>query len=139
MLLVKTFTERDHKILDKAINGFIAENAIEDIIDIKFSTTLDSGHNSCCMSAMLIYRKKSSPKWNANLCANSPGRGQFYSINFEDGNHGMVLAKLDGTYTPDCKLTEEYTNKVFTTMDDAVEALYENISCEAQEGKQEFE
>ncbi len=72
--------------------------------------------------------EKNVPKWSADFAANSVGTGQVYSVNFEDGNHGMVLIRLNNTFTPLCKLTKAYPSKIFTTMDDAVEALYASIS-----------
>lgn len=72
--------------------------------------------------------EKNVPKWSSEFGANSVGTGQIYSIYFEDGNHGMVLIRLNNTFTPLCKLTKDYPSKVFITMDDAVEALYASIS-----------
>ena len=72
--------------------------------------------------------EKDIPKWSTDFAANSVGRGKVYIVYFEDGNQGMVLHRLNNTYTPLCKLTEIYTSKIFTRMDDAIEALYASIS-----------
>ena len=72
--------------------------------------------------------EKDIPKWSTEFAANSVGTGQVYSVNFEDGNNGMVLHRLNNTYKPLCKLTEKYTSMTFATLDDAVEALYASIS-----------
>ncbi len=72
--------------------------------------------------------EKNVPKWSATFGANSVGSGQVYVIYFEDGNHGMVLVRLNNTYTPLCKLTKEHKSKIYTSIDDAVEALYASIS-----------
>ena len=62
MVKVKTFVNRDgnclhHENLDNSINKFIAENGIDDIIDIKYSTSAagDSAYYYWKASAMLIY------------------------------------------------------------------------------------
>jgi hypothetical protein len=91
----------------------------ENKLSVKVSITSKDG--------IQVFVEKNIPKWSANFGANSVGNGQVYVIHFEDGNHGMVLDRLNNTYTPLCKLTKEYTSKTFTTMDDAVEALYASI------------
>lgn len=91
----------------------------ESKLSVKVSITSKDG--------IQVFVEKNIPKWSANFGANSVGNGQVYVIYFEDGNHGMVLDRLNNTYTPLCKLTKEYTSKTFTTMDDAVEALYASI------------
>ena len=91
----------------------------EDKLSVKVCITTKDG--------ILVFVEKNIPKWSAEFGANSVGTGQAYSINFEDGNHGMVLVRLNNTYTPLCKMTEEYMSKIFLTMDDAVEALYASI------------
>lgn len=92
----------------------------ENKLSVKVSITSKDG--------IQVFVEKNIPKWSANFGANSVGNGQVYVIHFEDGNHGMVLDRLNNTYTPLCKLSNEYTSKIFTTMDDAVEALYASIS-----------
>ena len=92
----------------------------ENKLSVKVSITSKDG--------IQVFVEKNIPEWSADFGANSVGRGQVYVIRFEDGNMGMVLDKLNNTYTPLCKLTKEYTSKVFTTMDDAVEVLYASIS-----------
>ena len=92
----------------------------ENNLSVKVSITSKDG--------IQVFVEKNIPKWSANFGANSVGNGQVYVIHFEDGNHGMVLDRLNNTYTPLCKLPNEYTSKIFTTMDDAVEALYASIS-----------
>ena len=72
--------------------------------------------------------EKDIPKWSTDFAANSVGRGQVYSVYFEDGNKGMVLHRLNNTYTPLCKLTEKYPSKIFFTKEVAIEALYASIS-----------
>ena len=72
--------------------------------------------------------EKDIPKWRTDFAANSVGRGQVYSVYFEDGNKGMLLHRLNNTYTPLCKLTEKYPSKIFVTKEDAIEALYASIS-----------
>lgn len=72
--------------------------------------------------------EKDIPKWSTDFAANSVGRGQVYSVYFEDGNKGMLLHRLNNTYTPLCKLTEKYPSKIFVTKEDAIEALYASIS-----------
>ena len=99
----------------------------------KIQSELDGGKLSVKVSitatqCVVVLVEKNIPKWRADFAANSVGRGQVHSIKFEDGNRGMVLARLDKTYTPLCKLTEEFPSKIFLTMDDAVEALYTSIS-----------
>ena len=92
----------------------------EDKLSVKVSITSKDG--------IQVIVEKNIPKWSANFGANSVGNGQVYVIHFEDGNHGMVLDRLNNIYTPLCKLPNDYTSKIFTTMDDAVEALYASIS-----------
>ena len=92
----------------------------ENKLSVKVSITSKDG--------IQVFVEKNIPEWSADFGANSVGRGQVYVIHFEDGNHGMVLDRLNNTYTPLCKLPNEYTSKIFTTMDDAVEALYASIS-----------
>ena len=92
----------------------------EDKLSVKVSINSKEG--------IQVFVEKNIPKWSADFAANSVGNGQVYVIYFEDGNKGMVLDRLSNTYKPLCKLTEEYTSKIFTTMDDAVEALYASIS-----------
>jgi hypothetical protein len=72
--------------------------------------------------------EKDIPKWSTDFAANSVGRGQVYSVYFQDGNKGMLLHRLNNTYTPLCKLTEKYPSKIFVTKEDAIEALYASIS-----------
>ncbi|MBQ0085225.1 MAG: sporulation protein Cse60 [Prevotella sp.] len=64
MLKVKTFimnsgNQMHHERLDTAINNFIAENGIEDVVDIKYSTSMsgDASWSYCLLSAMLIYKE----------------------------------------------------------------------------------
>ena len=64
MLKVKTFVMNSgnhmhHERLDTAINNFIAENGIEDVVDIKYSTSMsgDASMFYCLLSAMLIYKE----------------------------------------------------------------------------------
>lgn len=64
MLKVKTFVmnsgnQLHHKQLDAAINKFIEENEITEVVDIKYSTSMsgDAGRFYCLLSAMLIYRE----------------------------------------------------------------------------------
>lgn len=47
-----------HERLDAAVNNFIAENGIEEVVDIKYSTSMSGDANNfyCLLSAMLIYR-----------------------------------------------------------------------------------
>lgn len=92
----------------------------ENNLSVKVSITSKDG--------IQVLVEKNIPKWRADFGANSVGHGQVYVIYFEDGNKGMVLDRLNNTYTPLCKLTKEYTSKFFTSMDDAVEALYASIS-----------
>lgn len=92
----------------------------DDRLSVKVSITFKEG--------IEVFVEKDIPKWSTEFAANCVGRGQVYSVNFEDGNEGMLLHRLNNTYTPLCKLTEEYPSKIFTTMDDAVEALYTSIS-----------
>jgi hypothetical protein len=72
--------------------------------------------------------EKDIPKWSTDFAANSVGRGQVYSVYFQDGNKGMLLHRLNNTYTPLCKLTEKYPSKIFVIKEDAIEALYASIS-----------
>lgn len=67
------------------------------------------------------------PKWKAKFAASHPVNGGFYTVRFEDGNHGMVNIKTDETFEPLCKLTDAYKDKTFHSFDDAVEALYASI------------
>ena len=92
----------------------------DDKLCVKVSITFKEG--------IKVFVEKDIPKWSTTFAANSVGRGRVYSVNFEDGNKGMVLHRLNNTYTPLCKLTEKYTSKIFTSMDDAIEALYASIS-----------
>lgn len=64
MLKVKTFVmnsgnQLHHERLDAAINNFIAENGIKEVVDIKYSTAMsgDADNFYCLLSAMLIYRE----------------------------------------------------------------------------------
>ncbi len=64
MIKVKTFVlnsgnQLHHARLDEMINKFIEENNINDIVDIKYTTSMagDSGRFFCLISAMLIYRE----------------------------------------------------------------------------------
>ena len=92
----------------------------EDKLSVKVCITAKDG--------IQVIVEKNIPKWSAHFVANSVGTGQVYGINFGDGNNGMVLDRMNNTYTPLCKLTEEYPSKIYPTMDDAVEALYASIS-----------
>lgn len=63
MVKVKTFimnsgNQLHNERLDAAINKFILENGIEEIIDIKYSTSMsgDASRFYCLLSAMLIYK-----------------------------------------------------------------------------------
>ena len=63
MLKVKTFVmnsgnQLHHERLDDAINNFIAENGIMEVIDIKYSTSMSGDANKfyCLLSAMPIYK-----------------------------------------------------------------------------------
>jgi len=69
----------------------------------------------------------SVPKWMADFAASHPQNGGFYWVQFEDGKSGMVNIKTDNTFDAVCKKTDEYKNKIFTTFDDAVEALYDSL------------
>lgn len=71
---VKTFVMNSgnrlhHGRLDAAINNFIVENGIEEVVDIKYSTSMSGDANNfyCLLSAMLIYRdNKVESKPSAN-------------------------------------------------------------------------
>ena len=63
MLKVKTFVMNSGnqlhlERLDDAINNFIAENGIMEVIDIKYSTSISGDANKfyCLLSAMPIYK-----------------------------------------------------------------------------------
>lgn len=63
MFKVKTFVmnsgnQLHHERLDAAINNFIAENGIKEVVDIKYSTSMsgDASKFYCLLSAMLIYK-----------------------------------------------------------------------------------
>ena len=63
MLKVKTFVmnsgnQAHHERLTDAINNFIEENEIKEVIDIKYSTSISGDANRfyCLLSAMLIYK-----------------------------------------------------------------------------------
>lgn len=49
-----------HERLDAAVNNFIAENGIEEVVDIKYSTSMSGDANNfyCLLSAMLIYKNE---------------------------------------------------------------------------------
>lgn len=64
MIKVKTFVmnsgnQLHHERLDTAINKFIEENEITEVVDIKYSTSMSGDANKfyCLLSAMLIYRE----------------------------------------------------------------------------------
>ena len=71
--------------------------------------------------------KANVPKWEASFAASHPCTGGWYTVRFEDGNHGMVNIKTDNTFDPVCKKTDGYKDKTFYSFDDAVEALYASI------------
>jgi len=64
MIKVKTFMLRDgnakchHAQLDDAINSFIEENGIAEIVDIKYASIAcgTSDRQYCSLTAMLIYK-----------------------------------------------------------------------------------
>ncbi len=67
MIKVKTFVIKNtdnplhHERLDAAINKFLVENDIEEVIDIKYSTAMaqtSPGLYAWKPSAMLIYKEK---------------------------------------------------------------------------------
>ena len=74
MIKVKTFVmnsgnQLHHKQLDAAINKFIEENEITEVVDIKYSTSMSGDANKfyCLLSAMLIYRENNiNPKSAVN-------------------------------------------------------------------------
>ena len=41
--------------------------------------------------------KVNVPKWEASFAASHPSTGGWYTVRFEDGNHGMVNIKTDNT------------------------------------------
>ena len=54
---VKVFDEMHEKDLEEAINSFIEETEIKEVIDIKYSvsTSVYSEEQIYCFSAMIIY------------------------------------------------------------------------------------
>ncbi|MEF2781773.1 sporulation protein Cse60 [Erysipelotrichaceae bacterium HCN-30851] len=57
MIQVKVFDEEHEDDLTEAINGFLKEKEIKQLIDIKFSTSISHVQDEqlYCFSAMLIY------------------------------------------------------------------------------------
>lgn len=55
---IKIFDESHEKDLEEAINNYIKEKEIKDIIDIKFSvaTSLYGEEQIYCFSALLMYK-----------------------------------------------------------------------------------
>lgn len=57
MIQVKTFYTTEHMELEEHINAFIRNNNIE-IVDIKYSTLLDTYNNIIMEFGMIIYKEK---------------------------------------------------------------------------------
>lgn len=62
MTRVKTFIMNSgnhlhHERLERVINHFLEENDVE-VIDIKYSTAINSDNGYCVFSAMMIYNTK---------------------------------------------------------------------------------
>ena len=67
------------------------------------------------------------PNFRCILGTTHPKNGTYTKIKFDNGASGFILKPKGKPYEPICKLTDEYKNKTFPTLWDAVEALYASI------------
>ena len=67
------------------------------------------------------------PNFRCVLETTHPKNGTYTKIKFDNGASGFILKPKGKPYEPMCKLTDEYKNKTFPTLWDAVEALYASI------------
>lgn len=67
------------------------------------------------------------PNFRCVLGTTHPKNGTYTKIKFDNGASGFILKPKGKPYEPICKLTDEYKNKTFPTLWDAVEALYASI------------
>ena len=120
--------EENRKQLEERIKAFIRESQFfEDIV-----SDLDNGNHELTIKIRPSKRIEvkvdtNIPQWKATFVASHPNTGGVYSVKFADGGKGMINIKIDNTYAPWCKLTEDYKDKTFHTFDDAVNALYASI------------
>jgi hypothetical protein len=120
--------EENRKLLEERIKSFISESQF-------FCDIMSNLNNEKCELTIKIQPSKgivvkirpNIPHWEVKFAASHPNTGGVYSVKFADGGKGMVNIKTDNTFSPWCKLTDSYKDKVFLTFDDAVEALYASI------------
>lgn len=67
-----------------------------------------------------------TPHYSVNFAANNPFTGTWYSVKFEDGRHGMIVQKSDGTYIA-CPTYIKDTKKTFVGTDSAAESIYSEL------------
>lgn len=120
--------EEKRKQLEETIKSIISDSPLFE----KIMSELDANMYKVKIhispkNGILVHIVMNIPKWEAKFAASHPKNGGFYTVKFEDGNHGMVNIKTDDTFEPLCKLTDAYKDKIFHSFDDAVEALYASI------------